>query len=403
MDPNTRWKISTPKEAAKELSSRIPWNKTGANAKWWDSSVNQFPALGGHGTTSPNDWFGNAMFRAAIEGGNTVLVRSWEGHLITHIKSLSQTIENTFKCRLVHFSDSGFDNGRLVFSGDQVMIAIDLNGKGRQAYLSMVTTSTEFVQSASVLFDRVIIPDDPKRGIIFTLAKGMGGYSLNRLGLAGSTLERGNYNPETISDYDHVIQDLKTESPCGRLIVLSGTPGSGKTFMVRGILTEVTQAAFVLVPSQLVQDISGPDLLPTFTSAKSEFNGPLVLVIEDADKVLVNRKNGDMTSISSMLNLGDGILGSILDIRILATTNAETLDMDPAIRRKGRLCRHMVIDELEPAQASQVFERLTKTKRTFTKATSLAEVYSLARDNGWVPPPATSKEQGYGENKAILG
>jgi hypothetical protein len=328
-----------------------------------------------------------------------VLLRSWEGHLIADAKALAASIESTFSVRLVRFSDQGGSNGHLVFAGEMAMLSLSLSGQGRQIYLQMATISTEFAQSASLLFDRIIVQDDPQRGIIFTLAKGMGGYHLNRLGLAGCPLERGNYTPQAVTDFDHVIADLKTDSPCGRLIILSGIPGSGKTFMVRGILAEVPQAAFVLVPAQLVPNLSGPDILPTFTQAKQEFNGPLVLIIEDADKVLVRREEGDMDAVSAMLNLGDGILGSVLDIRILATTNAATLKMDPATRREGRLCRHMEIGDLSAAQAAQVFNRLTKKDTKFSGPVSLAIVYRKARANGWVPPPATSKEQGV--NRAV--
>lgn len=156
---------------------------------------------------------------------------------------------------------------------------------------------------------------------------------------------------------------------------------------MRSLLSAVKNAVFVVVPPQLVPELGSPDILPALTSAKSEVNGPICLILEDADRVLVNRKEGDMSSIAAMLNLGDGILGAVLDIRIVATTNAAQLEMDPATRRPGRLCRYLQVNPLEPTIANGVYTRLVQKPFTFQSPTSLAEVYARARDAGWVAPP----------------
>jgi len=113
----------------------------------------------------------------------------------------------------------------------------------------------------------------------------------------------------------------------------------------------------------------------------------MALIIEDADKVLVNRQAGDMAAISSLLNLGDGILGSVLDVRIIATTNAEKLEMDAATRRKGRLCQYIDVGSVEPDRAESILRRLTGTSKRPTNPVPLGDIYSYARDLGWTPPP----------------
>jgi len=271
-----------------------------------------------------------------------------------------------------------------------MMVYVHFAEQGRYTTIQVATNDSGLLSKANQLFSRCVAQDDFQKGVVFTLARGMGGYSLNRLGVAGTPLERENYNPEVLSGYDHVVADLNTESPCGRLVILSGEPGSGKTYLVRALLSQVPKAAYVLVPSHLVGDLSGPEILPALTAAKSEFNGPIVLIIEDADRVLVNRKEGDMDAISAMLNLGDGILGAVLDVRILATTNAETLEMDPATQRPGRLCQHIRVGALSPLEANKAFQRLTGKQVNFRQPTTLAEVYKLARKFGWAPPPKES-------------
>ena len=126
----------------------------------------------------------------------------------------------------------------------------------------------------------------------------MGGYHLTRVGAAGTPLERGNYYPKVLANYDHVVADMKAESPCGRLVIMAGMPGTGKTYLVRSLLSDIPKAAFVIVPSHMVKELGSPELLPALASARRDgLDGPMALIIEDADKVLVNREAGDMAAI----------------------------------------------------------------------------------------------------------
>lgn len=165
------------------------------------------------------------------------------------------------------------------------------------------------------------------------------------------------------------------------------------TYLVRSLLACNPRAAFVLVPPHLVPEMASPEILPTLTAAKEEMDGPIALVIEDADACLVPRdksgnvRDSNMNAISSLLNLGDGILGSVLDIRIIATTNAHEIQFDDAILRPGRLCKHAHVGPLPAQNAAQVLFRLTGQKLAFKKEATLAQVYAKARELGWKPPP----------------
>ncbi len=374
-----RWKVATPATLAKLAS----FGKAGHN--WLNDA--ESPYFGGHTDLGPVAWIGLALFKQALEGGEPVRIAGWDGNLGVPSAGLLEAVEGALGVRKVMIRGGSNGNGSFTFSSEETMVNVSFMEAGRYVSVQMATSQAEIAQKADQLFSRVLLPDNPEAGLIFSLAKSMGGYSIRRLGAAGAPLERGNYNKQVLSAYDHVVADLASPSPCGRLTILSGSPGTGKTWLVRSLLSGVKTAAFVVVPPQLVPELGSPDILPALTSAKSEFNGPICLILEDADRVLVNRDKGDMSAISSMLNLGDGILGAVLDIRILATTNAEKLDMDPATRRAGRLCRYIQVDPLEPVLASGVFERLVRKPVSFQAPVSLAEVYSRAREAGWVAPP----------------
>jgi len=388
VDPS-RWKTATSLEELPKLAQDVsPLTRFARINKFADGgwlNDGQMPEFGGHWGLEPQQWLGLSLFKDALEGGPPVRVAGWGGNLQVPARQFVETIIATLGVRVVHASDRGNGNGRYIFSSDDTMATYSLSEGARWADIQVVTRNDEVVRKAALLFDRVITPDDPRKGLVFTLAKGMGGYSISRLGAAGSPLERGNYSPKTLEDYDHVVSDLSTNSPCGRLMIMAGSPGTGKSFLLRSLLAAVPTAAFILVPPHLVEGLGGPEILPAITAAKHEFPGPICIIIEDADQCLVKRGAGNMNAISSMLNLGDGILGSVLDIRILATTNAEKIEMDPATRRPGRLCRYMEIGNLPAQHAGTALHRLTGHVRKFEADASLAEVYYEARKLGWKP------------------
>lgn len=220
------------------------------------------------------------------------------------------------------------------------------------------------------------------QGDVFTLTGEAGTLELRRIGNAGRPLERDNYQTEILTRYDRAVAGLTSEEPHGRLVIVDGPPGVGKTYMVRGMLQEVTDATFLLIPASMIDDLTGPALLPALLDARdSPYEGApkrLVLVIEDADAALVPRQSDNIALISALLNLGDGILGHTLDLRLIVTTNAKGVDIDPALVRPGRLLERIAIGPLSEDEALRVYRRLTGRSDGVTKCRTLAEVYAQA-------------------------
>ncbi len=367
----------------------------------WDSF--KMPELGQHYGTEPNKWLGIPLIKAALaDDGAPVLTASGYGNLIARIDQLLESLQKIANLRIIKLDRKDNNNQTVLMASKNTMISISTSSRGKSADASLVTNDQEIFKNVTALLSRVLVPEDTAKGLVFTLASGMNGYSITRLGVAGADLERGNYSPEVLADYDHIVADLNTDSPCGRLVILSGPPGTGKTFLVRSLLAQAKKSAFILIPPHLVKDLNGPEILPALIDAKRESKGSIVLVIEDADQVLVKREDGDMGAISSLLNLGDGILGSVLDVRILATTNATQLQIDPATMRPGRLCRHTIIEDLNPETATAAIQRLTKKPFRYEQPATIAQVYVDARKNGWRPAEIVP-ESGSPERPEILG
>ena len=208
--------------------------------------------------------------------------------------------------------------------------------------------------------------------------------------------ERKNYADKFVFDYEHTLECLSSDEPCGRLVIMDGPPGTGKSFAIRSIISKVN-ATFIAVSPSLIGALSGPEILPILANqARVEDDldkaRPIVLILEDADNVLVDRHEADTVGLAEVLNLGDGLLGQLLDVRILATTNADKLQLDKAITRPGRMCRHLHSNFLNAKHADELLHSLVPGHETrIREDISLAEVYRLARNDGWRPDPKERK------------
>ena len=202
------------------------------------------------------------------------------------------------------------------------------------------------------------------------------------------------YNKKSQEEIITLVDDLKDPFPRGRLSIIEGPPGTGKTFLLRSIISKVPKADVVFIPPHLVPLLGDPPFVPILTSLSEESNGPTVLICEDADSILVTRNDNNMEAISSLLNLTSGILGDLTDVRVIATTNAESTEFDSALTRPGRLSSHIRIDPLFPDEARTALEALLGKRVDFNpkEQTSLASVYREARKHGWRPPSVEREE-----------
>lgn len=217
--------------------------------------------------------------------------------------------------------------------------------------------------------------------------------SLYPMGDISLPINRQNYDKEVLKKVDYIIKELNSENPAGRMVLIEGPSGVGKSYIIRGILKELNFGTCVLIPASMLDNLDKPTLIPLLMKNKravrnkvleeisTEKSKPIILIIEDADSVLVPRSADNMSAISSLLNYTDGIFGSLFDIRIIATTNALRVEIEKSLLRPGRLLKRIHVDLLSTKKAEEIFERLTNQKRNFEKEVSLATVYSLAKGN----------------------
>lgn len=220
-----------------------------------------------------------------------------------------------------------------------------------------------------------------KKDLVFSIVKDGSDLKIRNIGVANLPLVEDNYSKDVIADYKYVCKVFGSKTPSGRICILNGPPGTGKSSLIRASLSDI-DALFIVVPSNMLSALDKPEFLPLLLDVKKTHDKPIILIVEDGDSCLVPRKSDNISVISSLLNLSDGIIGSIIDIRIFVTTNSEVQEIDEAIMRPGRLCKNINIDPLNYDDSNIVYQRLTGLSDKLEKADfyTLAQIYAIANN-----------------------
>jgi len=317
------------------------------------------------------NWLSTSIGKAAIELKQTLYVNDKYGFL---------------NCSVDEFVDEACKNSRKVYDGgkrskvyitDESMLSIEDNGE-KSINSSFVSTSESETKVYTAAAKKYI--EKTKKNTVSVLTQSMDGFYLTPIGTLSAPLVRENYIDEVVNSFDFVAKDFQSRNPFGRLVIVNGPPGTGKTFYLRGLINELDNSTVVLMPPRMLSEIDGPTLLPTFINERSGNSKSITLIIEDADACLAERMNDNISSISALLNHTDGILGTLLDLRIIATTNQKSINFDEALTRPGRLSRHIEIQSLPSEKATEVYKRLTEDDEFKFPAGdyTLADIYAKA-------------------------
>ena len=171
--------------------------------------------------------------------------------------------------------------------------------------------------------------------------------------------------------HEKIIHKLNEPKSKG-LVLLHGTPGTGKTHYLKYLASKIKNKRVLFIPPFLADFITSPEMTPFLIQ-----NAGSVLFIEDAEKVITDRNTGGGNGVSNILNITDGILSDILNIQIVATFNMDKKKIDEALLRKGRLIAEHKFDALPIEDAQALIEHLGFDYKT-DKPMTLTEIYNLS-------------------------
>jgi hypothetical protein len=171
----------------------------------------------------------------------------------------------------------------------------------------------------------------------------------------------------------------KIRAPRLGLTIFQGPPGTGKTSYLRHLLHTLRETHRIYyVPVTVYSVLAAPTTVDFWISENARHADKLkIVLIEDAETLLMQRGSDNHDALSNLLNLADGFLGACLKLHVVCTINAPIDKLDPAMLRPGRLLARYSFERLSPEHA----RRLSTAKGLpirLQKSYSLAEIYHPA-------------------------
>jgi ATPase family associated with various cellular activities (AAA) len=190
---------------------------------------------------------------------------------------------------------------------------------------------------------------------------------LKAMEIKRTKLDIGLFYEDDFAATDELIRKrLNTKKDKG-IVLLHGLPGTGKTTYLRYLVGKIKKRVLFLSPT-VAENLMSPDFVELLIN-----NPDTVVIIEDAENIIMDRKFSNSSSVSNLLNISDGLLADFLNVQLICTFNNSLTMVDSALMRKGRLIAKYEFGKLSIEKAQRLSNQLGVTQ-VIDKPMTIAEI-----------------------------
>lgn len=287
-----------------------------------------------------------------------------EEELLAHLKEeFKDDIIKQYSSRTYASSKNGELGQHIVVLKEQIMVQVSKN----QVNLLYLNAQGELVERIKNLIIQYYHPQKANHEISVIISES-GSLKTRTIEFRKPNINfHLNYNDDFMPVHKKAMQLLKKRDESG-LFLFHGKPGTGKSTYLRYLIKTINKKVLFISPKK-AGNLESVEVFKLLLDNKNS-----VLVIEDAEELMVSRNHERNSNLSTILSLTDGILGESLAIQMIATFNTELKNIDPALVRKGRLKLAYEFNEIPPEKASKILE-IRGITATIEEPITLAEAY----------------------------
>jgi hypothetical protein len=193
------------------------------------------------------------------------------------------------------------------------------------------------------------------------------GLELKAIPIAATDLDVSLYYNDDFLAVDQLIRQRLNKTNDKGIVLLHGLPGTGKTTYLRHLIGTVNKRVMFMSPS-IAGSLTNPEFIELLLD-----NPNCILIIEDAENIIMDRKFNHNSAVANLLNIGDGLLSDCLNVQIICTFNSSLASIDSALRRKGRLIAEYEFGKLTVEKAAALAKQL-QSEVTVKQPMTLAEI-----------------------------
>lgn len=241
-------------------------------------------------------------------------------------------------------------------------------------YILFDRNNYSFADTLAKVFAGYKAPEKEEEYEINIITFANGRLGLKRLEIKPAPLDIDLYYNDDFKPVDAIIKDRLAKENDKGIVLLYGLPGTGKTTYLRHLIGSMKKKVLFVSPG-----VAGNLMNPEFVDLLID-NPNAVLVIEDAENIIMDRKYNSDSSVSNLLNISDGLMSDCLNVQVICTFNSALNRVDDALLRKGRLIAKYEFGKLSVGKSRRLSAHLG-LEQVIHQPMTLAEITNPEETN----------------------